>query len=116
MPCTGYWRGRIRLCGVRSAGGVPAFGKRNNRPGGAIVVGRLRRLIEVGLIGEMGEKVVLRDGLDRHSDGLQQSVEFNFAHRTLPTLESARSQKSFVSRLNKQIKLYRSGDQNAFGY
>src|SRR5450631_2693804 len=113
MPCTDYRRDRIRFRGARSAGGVPAFGKRNNRPGAPVVVGGFWRLIEGSL---MGKKVVLRDGFDRHSDALQQSVEFNFAHRTLPTFESARSQKSFVSRLNKQIKLYRSGDQNAFGY
>src|SRR3982074_1861050 len=33
-----------------------------------------------------------------------------------PGFESARCQKSFVSRLNKQLKLYRSGDRGPRGY
>jgi hypothetical protein len=31
----------------------------------------------------LGPKVLLRRGLDRRSHGIQQLVEFNFAHRAL---------------------------------
>src|SRR5580698_3934842 len=64
-----------------SAGCEPAFRERNDRPDRRIVVdglGRGWRIESPGL-----DHVVLRCGLDRHSDGLQQSVVFNFAHRAL---------------------------------
>jgi hypothetical protein len=32
----------------------------------------------------LGPKVLLRRGLDRRSHGIQQLVEFNFAHRRAP--------------------------------
>src|SRR5260370_2845893 len=97
MSCTDYLSGRKKFRAPRLAGGVPAFGKWNKRPGQLVVVGGFRRLVESL---RTGQEILLRRGLDRRSHGIQQSVEFSFAHRALPVSLSARSQKSFVSRLN----------------
>src|SRR5665213_707640 len=64
-----------------STGGVPAFRKRNKSPGQFVVVVRPRRRIEGGRI---DQKVLLR-GRNGRSYDIQQSVEFSFAHRTLPS-------------------------------
>ena len=93
----------------RSAGGVPAFGKWNERPGLRVIVGGFRRLI--------GQSLHLRSRRDRRTHSIQQSVEFNVAHRALSQrFESAPSQKSFVSGLNRSFKLYRSGARGRLGY
>src|ERR1700730_9727172 len=84
MRCTDYLSGRTKFRAAVSAGGVPAFGKWNKRPGQPVVVGGSRRLVERL---QVGQKVLLRRGFDRHSDGLKQSVEFNFAHRALRVRE-----------------------------
>jgi hypothetical protein len=62
-----------------SAGGVPAFGERNQRPFQLIVVGgrwRIERWV--------AQEILLRRGRDCRSHGIQQHVEFSFAHRALP--------------------------------
>src|SRR6202045_5257081 len=79
MTCTYYLRDRARFR-EPSAGGVPAFGKWNEWPGARVVVGGFRRLIG-GL--RLGQEVLLRSRLDGRSHGIQQSIEFNFAHRAL---------------------------------
>src|SRR5450631_3548049 len=136
MPCTEYLKGRgrpgyatskssrgVRRAGARAgdekaraelAAGVPAFWKRDQRPGLLVVVGGQRRRLDLR---QIGQEILLRRGFDRHSDGLQQSVEFYFAHRALPGFsQCAQSQKSAVSRLIKQFKLYRSGGRGRPGY
>src|SRR5258708_34962772 len=80
MPCIDYLTGRERFREPRSAGAVPAFGKWDQGPGEFVVVRGFRWRAERR---QTGQKVFLRRGLDRHSHGLQQSVELNFAHRAL---------------------------------
>ena len=94
------------------AGGVPAFRKRNKRPGPPVVIGSFRQPIRSQ---RMNQSVLLRHGRDCRHHSIQQSVVFNFAHRAL-RFESAPSQKSFVSGLNKLFKLYRSGCHARLGY
>src|SRR5205823_3827887 len=79
--CADQPRGRISSP-PRSADGVPAVGKWNNRPGELVVVGGFRRPDGSRRI---GHEVLLR--LDCRSHGIQQSVEFSFAHRALPARE-----------------------------
>ncbi len=64
----------------RSAGAVPAFGKWDKGPGEAVVVGGFRQR---GECRQTGQKGFLRRRLERRSQSLQQSVEFNLAHGVL---------------------------------
>src|SRR5882724_7459989 len=80
MSCIDYLTGREGFRASRSAGAVPAFGKWDQGPGELVVVCGFRRRVDRR---QTGQKVFLRRGLDRHSHGLQQSVELNFAHRAL---------------------------------
>src|ERR1700737_4453335 len=113
MRCIDCLWGREKFRALASATGVPAFGKWNKRPGQPVVVGCFWRLIESQ---SLGQEVLLRSGLDWPSPGIQQSIEFSFAHRALPVSENARSQKSLASRLSRSLKLYRSGDRGCLGY
>ena len=101
------------LAAARSAGGVPALGKRQQRPGQPIVVGGFRRLIEYRLI---AQEVLLGRGRNGRSYGIQQQIEFSFAHRALLRFERVGSQNSFVSGLSEWLKLYRSGNRGRLGY
>jgi len=65
---------------ARSADGVPAFRERNEAPRQLVVVGSPRRLIESRRV---GQKILLQGRRNSRSHGVQQSVEFNFAHRAL---------------------------------
>src|SRR5213592_126276 len=80
MSCVDYLTGRNRFRGLRSAGAVPAFREWDKRPGEMVVICGFRRRLECR---QTSQKVLLRRGLDRHSHGLQQSVEFDFAHGAL---------------------------------
>src|SRR5712664_3604152 len=71
-------RRATRSLALTSAGGVPAFRKWNERPGQLVVIGRFRRRIERRRV---GQKILLRS--DGRSHGIQQTVEFSFAHRAL---------------------------------
>jgi hypothetical protein len=86
------------LAAARSAGGVPALGKRQQRPGQPIVVGGFRRLIEYRLV---AQEVLLGRGRNGRSYGIQQQIEFSFAHRALLRFERVGSQNSFVSGLSE---------------
>ena len=64
----------------RSAGGVPALGKRNQRPRAPVVVGGTRRRKKaLGLDHES----ILRSWCNGRLNGFQQQIVFDFAHRTL---------------------------------
>jgi hypothetical protein len=89
---------RSEFAAARSAGGVPALGKRQQRPGQPIVVGGFRRLIEYRLI---AQEVLLGRGRNGRSYGIQQQIEFSFAHRALLRFERVGSQNSFVSGLSE---------------
>lgn len=60
-----------------SAAGVPTVREWNERPGHLVVIGGGWRRIKSRHVS------LLRSGLDRRSHGVQQSVEFSFAHRAL---------------------------------
>src|SRR5215216_5251641 len=85
-----------------SADGVPALGKRQQRPGLALIV---LALVVVGgarwlTNGQcLGQKILLGQR-NRRGNGIQQKVEISFTHRALPPWWSARSQNCFVVRLN----------------
>src|SRR3954465_11096453 len=80
MSCNDCLRGRTRARSA-SAGRVPTLRKRDQRPGLLVVIGDVRRLVEKR---QFGPEIFLRNGFNRHSDGLQQSVVFNFTHGALP--------------------------------
>jgi hypothetical protein len=60
---------------ARSAGGVPAVRKWNERLGQLVIVGGFRRLIERPRV---DQKILLRSGRNGRSHSIQQSVQFNF--------------------------------------
>jgi hypothetical protein len=69
---------------AESGDGVPAFRKRNQRPGRFVVVGGLRQLIESRRV---GQEVLLRRGRNGRSHGIQQTIELNFTHHALRVRE-----------------------------
>jgi hypothetical protein len=80
----GFKQSRDLVASVLSAGGVPAFRKRNQRPRSPVVVGGARRLIA----GQgLGQEIILRFGRNSRLHGIQQKVEFNFTHRALRVRE-----------------------------
>src|SRR6185437_2084963 len=66
-----------------SAGGVPAFRKRNEAPGRLVVVGGARRLLLSGSL-RVAQKILLRGRRNGRSHGVQQSIELSFTHDALP--------------------------------
>src|SRR6202047_2697796 len=92
---------RARSASGQSAGGVPTLGKRNQRPGQPIVVGRIRRL--TGNL-QAGQEVLLRGGRHRRPYGIQQSFEFDFAHRALH-LEARSLSKVGCSRVAQMAQI-----------
>ena len=68
---------------LRLVGAVPAFRKWNERPGRLVVCG-FRGLIEGRRV---GQEFLPQGTVDRHSHGIQQSVEFNFRYRALQIRE-----------------------------
>src|ERR1700730_401951 len=89
-----------------SAGGVPALGKWNKRPGAPVVIGGLRQFVGHRQRRQIIRQIILLgSGFDSHLHGLQQSVEFSFAHRALRGSGAQWCQKCFGSKLKRSLKL-----------
>src|SRR5881628_3331780 len=88
-------KSRNPACHPKSAGCIPALGKRKQRPSQLVVVRGQRGGIE-------HQRQILecraRVRRNRKPDGIQQPVEFNFAHGWSPCQEPP-WQKAFVRRL-----------------
>src|SRR5438067_11094662 len=70
---------------AKLAGGVPAVGERDQRPSRRVVIGSFgRHADERRLVGRKSHEILLRDRRNGRLHGIQQSVEFSFAHRALP--------------------------------
>jgi hypothetical protein len=96
----------------KSTGRAPAFGKGDERPSQLIIVRSQRRRIENK---RKMRKIGGRNRCDGGPHGIQQSVEFNFAHGCSPCQEPP-CQKDFVCTLQRSFKLYRSAGEAGLGY
>ena len=65
---------------TRLAGRVPAVREGDQRPSQSIVIGSLRG---APVCHQIGDEILWRNGCDRRVDGVEQSFEFRFTHRTL---------------------------------
>lgn len=95
-------KGRSSQCRVAgSAGGVPAIGKRHEAPGNPVVIGRARR--------RKGCAILMRNGRNCRSHGIQQAVELGFTHHALPSVSAGTVAKPACFQIEANVQIVSIG-------